>query len=318
MGDEGVPYDAGTVPPSHQGCWLNFDGAELTVHAPDGQVTHRFDAVSGTPGSSASDQPKAWIGPIPEGTYSFASSDLRASDPAGVRAFFQDWGNYHVPVSPTFGTNTFGRSGFHIHGGLSRGSAGCIDVGPNTHALHDALKDIEGTIFVTVHYDNPNAFNWMPGDIAWLIPAGIPQWEDWRRPAPAAEDTPTEIDPWQEAAPDFDMESDAASRGLDMEADTAAAAWAHDMRSDMPTEIDPWQEAAPDFDVDSDAASRSFDIEADAAEGTHDMRSDMEAEAEQGAAPASLSPPPQPVESPQAVPPEHAVDVDGSAADAGG
>jgi hypothetical protein len=277
MGDAVVPYDAGTVPPSHEGYWLNFDGAELTVHAPNGEVTHRFDAVSGIPGSSASDQAKESFGPIPEGTYKFESSDLVAGSPDGPKSYFQDWGNYHVPVNPTGGTNTLGRSGFEIHGGLKRGSKGCIDIGPSAEALYDALKDIEGPIFLTVHYDNPNAFHWVDGDEGawgnlWDIPGGIPQWEDWRRPAPDA------ADPSPLASPDseitgFDMESDAASRGFDMEAD--AVAGKYDMRSDMATDLDPSQQASPGFDMEADAAgSGGFDMEADAAAGIYDMRSD--------------------------------------------
>ena len=122
MENAGVPYDAGTVPPGHRGYWLNFDGAELTVHSSDGRVTDTFDAVSGEPGSSASDQANVWVGPIPEGTYEFESSDFLVGGPAGAFAAFADWGSHAVPVTPAGGTETFGRSGFHIHGGVERRS----------------------------------------------------------------------------------------------------------------------------------------------------------------------------------------------------
>lgn len=40
-----------------------------------------------------------------------------------------DWGDWRVPIEPCSWTNTFGRSGFFLHGGREPGSAGCIDIG---------------------------------------------------------------------------------------------------------------------------------------------------------------------------------------------
>jgi hypothetical protein len=173
MVDAGVPYDAGTVPPDYNGYWLNFDGAQLTVHSPGGQVVANLWAVSGRPGTRASDQDKENRGPIPEGTYMFEPSEFAPPVP-----MFGDWGNLEVKVTPTAGTQTFGREGFHIHGGIERGSAGCIDVGPSDQALYDALRDVAGSVYLTVRYDNPNAFNWTPGDTAWQPPGGMPRWAD--------------------------------------------------------------------------------------------------------------------------------------------
>lgn len=39
------------------------------------------------------------------------------------------WGNYRMPLIPKKSTDTFGRSGFYIHGGSIAGSHGCIDLG---------------------------------------------------------------------------------------------------------------------------------------------------------------------------------------------
>jgi L,D-transpeptidase catalytic domain len=174
------PYDAGTVPPGHNGYWLNFDGGELTVHAPDGQTVMTLPAVSGKPGSNAADQDKRDYGPLPEGTYRIEASEFLIGGPG--RFSLGDWGSFAIDLHADGGTDTHGRSGFLIHGGVERGSAGCIDVGPADKDLYAALKDVAGPIYVTIRYDNPNAFNWVEGDTAWDVPAGIPQWHNWARP----------------------------------------------------------------------------------------------------------------------------------------
>lgn len=38
------------------------------------------------------------------------------------------WGTKRVWLRPDDNTNTYGRSGFTIHGGLTKGFAGCIDI----------------------------------------------------------------------------------------------------------------------------------------------------------------------------------------------
>ncbi|MCH9686128.1 MAG: DUF2778 domain-containing protein, partial [Deltaproteobacteria bacterium] len=70
-------------------------------------------------------------GPIPLGTYRINASEL--SDPGVLgdmaRGLTGDWGDWRVRLHPTGSTRTFGRDGFFLHGGSSRGSAGCIDFG---------------------------------------------------------------------------------------------------------------------------------------------------------------------------------------------
>ena len=51
----------------------------------------------------------------------------------------QDWGSHLVRLTPTGGTNTYGRDGFYLHGGRFPGSAGCIDVGQNMSDLVEKL-----------------------------------------------------------------------------------------------------------------------------------------------------------------------------------
>jgi hypothetical protein len=153
----GVPYDAGTLPPDYEGYSLHFDGAELTVTSPSGDSIATYPAVSGKPGSEASFQNQEDVGPIPEGTWQFEPSDFLVGGPGGIGSL-ADWGQYAVDLRPANVTDTFGRDKFLIHGGIERGSGGCIDVGPNDKALYDTLKNVSGPVYVTVRYDNPNAF----------------------------------------------------------------------------------------------------------------------------------------------------------------
>jgi len=49
-------------------------------------------------------------------------------------------------------TNTYGRSGFSIHGGLNKGSAGCIDIPWQTGKLDDYLDECQDSVPVKVKY----------------------------------------------------------------------------------------------------------------------------------------------------------------------
>jgi hypothetical protein len=73
----------------------------------------------------------AWKGPIPPGSYVIRPSEL--SKPSSTRIFLRnllaDWGSFRVAIHPQSGTQTYGRSGFFLHGGVEPRSAGCIDVG---------------------------------------------------------------------------------------------------------------------------------------------------------------------------------------------
>jgi hypothetical protein len=93
---------------------------------------------------------QADTGPIPPGRYIIDTTGIVGN--VGLDPLFTnaqgDWGNWRVRITPIPGTNTFGRSGFYLHGGLFPGSAGCIDVGgglfgnANTdQLLRDLLSD---------------------------------------------------------------------------------------------------------------------------------------------------------------------------------
>lgn len=70
-------------------------------------------------------------GPIPTGEYIIYPNELTDEGFWGDIKNLKngDWGDWFVPLHPLPGTNTFGRSGFYIHGGMREGSAGCIDIG---------------------------------------------------------------------------------------------------------------------------------------------------------------------------------------------
>ena len=40
-----------------------------------------------------------------------------------------DWGDWRIRLKPLQTTDTHGRDNFFIHGGDTKGSAGCIDIG---------------------------------------------------------------------------------------------------------------------------------------------------------------------------------------------
>ena len=69
--------------------------------------------------------------------------------------------NYNARVVPEFmayggtpdiNTNTYGRSGFSIHGGWSKGSAGCIDIPWQTNKLNDFMDNCQDSVPVYVNY----------------------------------------------------------------------------------------------------------------------------------------------------------------------
>lgn len=62
------------------------------------------------------------------------------------------WGTKKVWLRPDANTNTYGRSGFSIHGGLSKGSAGCIDIPWQTGKLSNYLDNCQDSVPVYVKY----------------------------------------------------------------------------------------------------------------------------------------------------------------------
>ena len=147
---------------------LVFNGTELTQLRADGTM-RTIPAVSGRvsgwgevhPGMQA-DRGR---GPIPAGQYSFNPRDIQsipAADrllglvgrrgwPGGTHA----WGSQRVFLNPGDGTNTYGRSGFSIHGGASPGSAGCIDLCDMVNTFFSEIPRDVDQIPVDVDYSSP-------------------------------------------------------------------------------------------------------------------------------------------------------------------
>jgi len=62
------------------------------------------------------------------------------------------WGTKRVWLEPDKDTDTHGRSGFSIHGGLNKGSAGCIDIPRQTGKLSRYLDNCQDSVPVRVKY----------------------------------------------------------------------------------------------------------------------------------------------------------------------
>jgi hypothetical protein len=119
---------------------LLFNGKVL--HWEEHGNSRAWPATSGKRGySTPENQSERDVGPIPEGRYLTSQGEFQRWDDIGLvekllaiakRGPFPGgtiaWGYHRVWLKPQAGTNTFGRSGFSIHGGLEAGSIGCIDL----------------------------------------------------------------------------------------------------------------------------------------------------------------------------------------------
>lgn len=145
--------------------YAKFDGKTLTIYQ-NGKVIASWNAVSGKPGyQSQGYQNVKYKGTIPAGTYIARQSELqfykdiswgdRQRSVIGFgtwRGGTDSWGNSRVWLEPSKETNTYGRSGFSIHGGIEPGSAGCIDL---TSQMDDFTKWFENNghdLIINVEY----------------------------------------------------------------------------------------------------------------------------------------------------------------------
>jgi hypothetical protein len=141
-----------------------FDGYSLTLYGADGSILGSWPAISGRPGNQRpSDQNLPFTGPLTEGRYSFASSDIQPMTTrnemlglvgkGGAPGSIAAWGTERAALTPDLAP-TNGRNNFFIHGGFFPGSAGCIDLGPSEKAYFDALRSTgEPSHDVVVSYD---------------------------------------------------------------------------------------------------------------------------------------------------------------------
>jgi len=102
--------------------------------------------------NGSTDYTAGGTGPLPPGNYSLHPYEI---SPAGLfRKFIdpRDWGDFRVPLHPDPGTNTYGRSGFFLHGGhIRNASEGCLKVqGANQNTLFQQLQGAADPVPVTV------------------------------------------------------------------------------------------------------------------------------------------------------------------------
>ena len=123
-----------------------------------------WEGTSGRKGYQSTEfQSVANKGPIPEGSYMLGQTQSYLSTSTGDRlkgyvglgkwpGGKRSWGNTRTWLTPMEGTNTYGRSGFSIHGGATPGSAGCIDLTKNNNAFHYWLKTYGKPVKLNVKY----------------------------------------------------------------------------------------------------------------------------------------------------------------------
>ena len=104
-------------------------------------------------------------GPLPEGQYKVDPAHTQSISDISSRDRFKgnfgggtwpglekSWGEKRTWLTPVNGTNTFGRSGFTIHGGSVPGSAGCIDLTSRNNSFHSWLKSYGQPVILKVKY----------------------------------------------------------------------------------------------------------------------------------------------------------------------
>jgi hypothetical protein len=147
--------------------WLYFDGKSLELRNATGRV-RAWSGVSGQPGFQGSEhQETKDTGPLPEGVWlarqsrferigvygSIAGLSGRGTWPGSTAA----WGRFRIWLEPVGDTRTHGRSGFSIHGGLTPGSAGCIDLTSNVDDFARHFLSYGRDLTLTVSYPAPPA-----------------------------------------------------------------------------------------------------------------------------------------------------------------
>lgn len=120
---------------------LHFDGNSVVLLQGNKPV-QCWTAVSGRAGyQGAEHQESKDRGPLPEGRWVAKQSRFEKIGPYGALVgatgrgtwpgSTASWGRLRVWLEPVGETKTYGRSGFSIHGGVTPGSAGCVDLTSN-------------------------------------------------------------------------------------------------------------------------------------------------------------------------------------------
>lgn len=145
--------------------WLFFDGVYLYWRE-DGGESMQWPAVSGRNGfQSRYNQSEKGKGPLPEGTWIVRQSQYQSIQdiPFSQRLYGlvgqgtwpgleYSWGEDRIWLEPASTTETYGRSGFSIHGGAEPGSAGCIDLTSHMGEFVKMFRQHGGDLTLTVSY----------------------------------------------------------------------------------------------------------------------------------------------------------------------
>lgn len=149
-----------------QGYYAVFDGKKFTLYV-DNKPVMSWDAVSGRSGYQSPEyQDQKSTGPIPEGTYVARQEKLqfmsatdwlvgwttKVTDRGAWPGSSMSWGSSRVWLEPAKETNTYGRSGFSIHGGWTPESAGCIDMTSNIKNFVALFEFVGKDLIVEVKY----------------------------------------------------------------------------------------------------------------------------------------------------------------------
>ena len=180
---DNTPPPVQTQNNSDPNCYIEFNGQDVDLYKygqNDGNRLQNGQLQNNLSGQSGGDDYQSRIhqnvpnrGPIPEGTYyanqnqrqNITAFDAIAGTGIGIanklganihRGTWNggpiSWGTSRVWLQPDANTNTYGRSGFSIHGGLTKGSAGCIDIPWQTRKLNDYLDECQDSVPVYVKY----------------------------------------------------------------------------------------------------------------------------------------------------------------------
>ena len=118
----------------NDGDYLFFDRHYLFLKSKNGRIKKKWAAFSGNSDSRIQDQNKPDFGPLPEGEYTvFFTKTLDVQTNEGLWDSLKwiekspAWGFVVTPLQQVKG-NPYGRGNFYIHGGLFKGTKGCIEI----------------------------------------------------------------------------------------------------------------------------------------------------------------------------------------------
>ena len=118
----------------NSGDYLLFDRKFLYLKALNGRVKKQWEAFSGNKTATLADQDKADFGPLPEGEYIvYFDKTLDFKNNEGLFDALKwikkspNWGFVATPLEQVSG-KSYQRGDFYIHGGIQRGTKGCIEL----------------------------------------------------------------------------------------------------------------------------------------------------------------------------------------------